>query len=110
MSDSCNPMGCSPPGSSLHGISQARTLEWVAIAFSGDLPDPGIEPVSPPLKLKKSQDVHFIHFFERSSQYKKKLNVCKLEKMHIHTYICIYVILFIDNMIIHVKKKPMETK
>ena len=30
----CNPMDCSPPGSSVHGISQARVLEWVAIAFS----------------------------------------------------------------------------
>ena len=31
---SCNPMDCSPPGSSVHGISQARLLEWVAIPFS----------------------------------------------------------------------------
>ena len=30
----CNPMDCSPPGSSVHGISQARILEWVAIPFS----------------------------------------------------------------------------
>ena len=30
----CNPMDCSPPGSSVHGILQARILEWVAIAFS----------------------------------------------------------------------------
>ena len=30
----CNPMDCSPPGSSVHGILQARTLEWVAISFS----------------------------------------------------------------------------
>ncbi|XDA89189.1 hypothetical protein R6Z07F_018824 [Ovis aries] len=26
----CNPVGCSPPGSSVHGILQARILEWVA--------------------------------------------------------------------------------
>ena len=32
--DSCNPMDCSPPGSSVHGILQARTLAWVAISFS----------------------------------------------------------------------------
>ena len=31
VSDSCEPMDCSPPGSSLHGILQARTLEWVVI-------------------------------------------------------------------------------
>ena len=30
----CNPIDCSPPGSSVHGISQARILEWVAISFS----------------------------------------------------------------------------
>ena len=30
-----NPMDCSLPGSSVHGIFQARVLEWVAIAFSG---------------------------------------------------------------------------
>ena len=29
-----HPMDCSPPGSSVHGIFQARVLEWVAIAFS----------------------------------------------------------------------------
>ena len=31
----CDPMDCSLPGSSLHGILQARVLEWVAISFSG---------------------------------------------------------------------------
>ena len=30
----CNPLDCSPPGSSIHGISQARILEWGAISFS----------------------------------------------------------------------------
>ena len=30
----CDPMDCSPPGSSVHGIPQARILEWVAIPFS----------------------------------------------------------------------------
>ena len=30
----CNPMDCSPPGSSVHGIFQARILKWVAISFS----------------------------------------------------------------------------
>ena len=30
----CDPMDCSPPGSSAHGILQARVLEWVAIPFS----------------------------------------------------------------------------
>ena len=30
----CNPMDCSPPGSSVHGILQARILDWVAMPFS----------------------------------------------------------------------------
>ena len=41
----CDPVDCSPPGSSVHGILQARRLEWVACPPPGDLPDPGIEPV-----------------------------------------------------------------
>ena len=34
MSDSCNSVDCSPPDSSVHGISQERILEWIAISFS----------------------------------------------------------------------------
>ena len=30
----CDPIDCSPPGFSVHGIFQARTLEWIAISFS----------------------------------------------------------------------------
>ena len=48
----CKPMDCSPPGSSVHGILQARILEWL-VMFStrgtsppGDLPNPGIKPSS----------------------------------------------------------------
>ena len=39
-------MDCSPPGSPVRGILQARILEWVAVPSPGDLPDPGIKPVS----------------------------------------------------------------
>ena len=39
-------MDYNPPGSSVHGILQARILEWVAIPSPGDLPNPGIEPQS----------------------------------------------------------------
>ena len=42
-------MECSPQGSSVHGILQARILEWVALPFSRDLPNPGIELTSPHL-------------------------------------------------------------
>ena len=48
MSDSGEPMDCSLPGSSVHGIPQARIQEWVAIFFSrGFNPNPGIKPSSP---------------------------------------------------------------
>ena len=40
----CNPTDYSPPGFSVHGILQARILEWAAIPFFGNLPNPGIEP------------------------------------------------------------------
>ena len=39
-------MDCSLSGSSVHGIFQARILEWLPLPTGGDLPDPGIEPVS----------------------------------------------------------------
>ena len=39
----CNPIDHSPPGSSVHGVLQARILEWVAMPSSRDLPNPGIE-------------------------------------------------------------------
>ena len=50
----CDPMDCSPSGSSVHGVFQARILEQVAISFSRGLPSPGIEPtsaVSPALQV-----------------------------------------------------------
>ena len=40
MSDSYNPMDCNPPGSSVQGIFQARSLEWVAISFSKESSQP----------------------------------------------------------------------
>ena len=41
----CDPMDCSPPGSSVHGIFQARVLEWGAIAFSGHTSSNNIYPI-----------------------------------------------------------------
>ena len=46
-----DPMECCPPGCSVHGILQARILQWVAMPFSRDLPDSGIEPRSPTLQI-----------------------------------------------------------
>ena len=47
----CNPMDYSPPGSSVHGISQARKLEWVPMIPPGDLPNPGVQPATPALQV-----------------------------------------------------------
>ena len=47
-SDSCDLMDCNPLGSSVHGISQGRILEWVS--FSRGSSCPGIEPMSPALQ------------------------------------------------------------
>ena len=68
-------MDCSPPGSSVHGIFQARILEWVAIPFSSDLGNPGslaIKPGSPALKMdsllfeppRKSILYKYLHVFK----------------------------------------------
>ena len=46
----CNPMDCSPPGSSVHGIFQARILSGLPCPSPGDLSNPGIEPGSPELQ------------------------------------------------------------
>ena len=43
----CDPMDYSLPGSSVHEILQARLLEWVAIPFSRNIPNPGIKPGLP---------------------------------------------------------------
>ena len=51
----CHPMCCSLPSSSVHGILQARMLEWLLPCLPpGALPDPGIESISlmsPPLAV-----------------------------------------------------------
>ena len=46
----CDPMDYSRPGSSVHGILQARILEWVSFSSPGHLPNPGIESRSPALQ------------------------------------------------------------
>ena len=48
VAQSC-PTLCDPMDYTVHGILQARILEWVAFPFSWDLPNPGIEPRSPSL-------------------------------------------------------------
>ena len=60
----CDPMNCSPLGSSVHGISKQEY--WSGLPCpSGDLPDPGIEPRSPtlqgdPLPLSHHRTLYFL--------------------------------------------------
>ena len=46
----CDPMGCSLPGSSVHWIIQEEYWSGLPFPSPGDLPDPGIEPISPALQ------------------------------------------------------------
>ena len=74
----CDPMDCSPPGSSVQGIFQTRMLEQVAIPPPGNRPDTGIEPtplttptlagrfsttVTPGMPSGKGNSVLSAHFF-----------------------------------------------
>ena len=58
----CDHLGCSPPGSSVCGISQTRILEWVAMPSSRDLPDPGIEPASPAAPALQADSLPLSHW------------------------------------------------
>ena len=61
----CNPVDCSLPGSSVHGISQARILEWVAISFSK-----GIFPTQGPnLGLLHCRQILYHLYLYRQSQF-----------------------------------------
>ena len=46
----CDPVDCSPPGSFVHEISQARILEWLPFPSPGDLFHPEIKPRYPALQ------------------------------------------------------------
>ena len=50
----CEPMDCNPPGSSVHGILQAKYWSGLPFPSPGDLPDPGIKPRSPALQEDSS--------------------------------------------------------
>ena len=49
MSESCDRMDCNLPGSSIHGFAKQEYWSGLPLLSPRDLPDPGIEPVSPAL-------------------------------------------------------------
>ena len=57
----CDAMDCSLPGSLVHGISQARILEWVASPLPWDRPNPGIEPMSPAAAALQADSLPLSH-------------------------------------------------
>ena len=87
-------MDCSPPGSSVHGIFQARILEWIVFPSLGDLPDPRIKPSSPALQDSLSlshqgpgnlyKQLKLIHNFI----LKSRANIAYMG--YIHMYVNIY--------------------
>ena len=90
-------MDCSPPGSSIHGNSQARILEWVATVFSGELCNPGIQKwwtakrsnqsilkeINPEYSLEglmlKLKLQYFGHLMGRADSLEKTLMLGKIE-------------------------------
>ena len=68
------PTDCSLPGSSVHGISQATILEWLAIPFSRDLPNPRMKPVSPALRVNSLPLSH-----QGSLQRRREKHFCSLK-------------------------------
>ena len=72
----CDPMDCSPPGSSVHGILQARILEWVAIPSPGDLPNPGIKPRSPSAPALQADSLPLSHWVAAAKSLQSCLTLC----------------------------------
>ena len=77
-----NPMDCSPPGSSVHGISQARILEWVAISFSRGV---GCHFLLQGIFQTQGSNLHLLHWqadslplshLESPSQWKSSCKMC----------------------------------
>ena len=65
-------MDCSPPGFSVHGILQARIVEWISFPSPEELPNPGIEPWSPALQADS-----LLFELQESSYTAIKINLLK---------------------------------
>ena len=68
-------MDCSPPGSSVHGILQARILEWVALPSPGGLPDPGVDRW---ILHHSATWEALINNFKKERERKHLINLCYL--------------------------------
>ena len=76
-------MQCSPSGSSVHGILQARIMEWIAVPYSrapGDLSDLGINATSPALQADSLPLSHlgspkYMHIYLINHKFEQSSNV-----------------------------------
>ena len=79
----CDPVDCSPPGSSVHGIFQATVLEWGAIAFSGDQGKSTLKEINPEYSLEgltlKLKLQYFGHLMRRADSLEKTLMLGKIQ-------------------------------
>ena len=76
-------MYCSPQGSSIHGIFQARILEWLSFPLPGDRPDSGITPASPVSPALQPESLPTGPLGNKK-QEKKKVTIKKLNYIHIY--------------------------
>ena len=81
----CSPMDCSPLVSSVHGILQARILEWVAFPSPGGLPDTATDPGSPALQADSSPSEHQGSLLEGIFALKDNDR-----KLRISSFLCFY--------------------
>ena len=73
----CDPINCSPPGSSIHGIFQVRAPERVAISFiQGIFPIQGSNPALPHCRQKLydlSQKINVLNYISNTTYQKKQV-------------------------------------
>ena len=65
----CDPMDYNPPGSSVHGISQARNWSGLPFPSARDLPGPGMEPMSPAVQADSLPLSHLGRLFSKGRDY-----------------------------------------
>ena len=107
LSTLCNPMGCDPPDSSVHGILQASILEWVAISFSRGsswsrnwthvscgfwiarkffTTEPPGKPMCVYMCAYVYKHIHVIHMYVHKHTYIHTYIICTYIYIHTHAY------------------------
>ena len=96
----CNPMDYSPPGSSFHGILQARILEWIAISFSRGSSRPRDRTLVSLLagrrfNLWATREALYVYTYKHlfAKICTQKIHVC----IHMHLHMCVYSLQFCLN-------------